>query len=181
MRTAHRLGLRTIAVYSEADRHAQHVKLADEAHLLGPAPAAESYLNIEAVLDVVKATGAEAIHPGYGFLAENAAFAEACASADVAFVGPSADAIRAMGSKIEAKRLIAAAGTPVVPGYHGDDQSDARLLAAAREIGFPVLIKASAGGGGKGMRFVANEKDFAAALSGARRESKAAFADDRER
>ncbi|MCZ6641617.1 MAG: acetyl/propionyl/methylcrotonyl-CoA carboxylase subunit alpha [Gammaproteobacteria bacterium] len=179
MKTARRLGMRTIAVYSEADEHAQHVKLADVAYLLGPAPAIESYLNIEAVLAVAKATGAQAIHPGYGFLSENAEFAEACMSADVTFVGPSAEAIRAMGSKIEAKRLIAAAGTPVVPGYHEDDQSDARLLAAAREIGFPVLIKASAGGGGKGMRQVSNEKEFAAALSGARREAKAAFADDR--
>ena len=179
MRTARRLGMRTIAVYSEADEHAQHVKLADVAHLLGPAPAIESYLNIDAVLAVAKATGARAIHPGYGFLSENAEFAEACASQNVVFVGPGAEAIRLMGSKIEAKRLVAAAGTPVVPGYHEDDQSDARLLAAAREIGFPVLIKASAGGGGKGMRKVSDEKDFAAALAGARREAKAAFADDR--
>jgi len=179
MRTARRLGMRTIAVYSEADEHAQHVKLADVAHLLGPAPAIESYLNIDAVLAVAKATGARAIHPGYGFLSENAEFAEACASQNVVFVGPSAEAIRSMGSKIEAKRLVAAAGTPVVPGYHEDDQSDARLLAAAREIGFPVLIKASAGGGGKGMRKVSDEKDFAAALAGARREASAAFADDR--
>ncbi len=179
MRTARRLGMRTIAVYSEADEHAQHVKLADVAHLLGPAPAIESYLNIDAVLAVAKATGARAIHPGYGFLSENAEFAEACASQNVVFVGPGAEAIRLMGSKIEAKRLVAAAGTPVVPGYHEDDQSDARLLAAAREIGFPVLIKASAGGGGKGMRKVSDEKDFAAALTGARREAKAAFADER--
>ncbi|MCZ6617898.1 MAG: ATP-grasp domain-containing protein [Gammaproteobacteria bacterium] len=179
MRTARRMGMRIIAVYSEADTHAQHVKLADEAHLLGPAPAVQSYLDIEAVVAVAKATGAQAIHPGYGFLSENAAFAEACASAGVTFVGPSAESIRAMGSKIEAKRLIAAAGTPVVPGYHGDDQSDVRLLAEAREIGFPVLIKASAGGGGKGMRQVSDEKDFAAALAGARREAKSAFADDR--
>ena len=179
MRTARRLGMRTIAVYSEADEHAQHVKLADVAHLLGPAPAIESYLNIDAVLAVAKATGARAIHPGYGFLSENAEFAEACASQNVVFVGPSAEAIRSMGSKIEAKRLVAAAGAPVVPGYHEDDQSDARLLAAARESGFPVLIKASAGGGGKGMRKVSDEKDFAAALAGARREASAAFADDR--
>ncbi len=179
MRTARRLGMRTIAVYSEADEHAQHVKLADVAHLLGPAPAIESYLNIDAVLAVAKATGARAIHPGYGFLSENAEFAEACASQNIVFVGPGAEAIRSMGSKIEAKRLVAAAGTPVVPGYHEDDQSDARLLAAAREIGFPVLIKASAGGGGKGMRKVSDEKDFAAALAGARREASAAFADDR--
>ncbi|MCZ6853025.1 MAG: ATP-grasp domain-containing protein [Gammaproteobacteria bacterium] len=179
MRTARRMGMRIIAVYSEADTHAQHVKLADEAHLLGPAPAVQSYLDIEAVVAVAKATGAQAIHPGYGFLSENAAFAEACASAGVTFVGPSAESIRAMGSKIEAKRLIAAAGTPVVPGYHGDDQSDVRLLAEAREIGFPVLIKASAGGGGKGMRQVSDEKDFAPALAGARREAKSAFADDR--
>ena len=179
MRTARRLGMRTIAVYSEADEHAQPVKLADVAHLLGPAPAIESYLNIDAVLAVAKATGARAIHPGYGFLSENAEFAEACASQNVVFVGPSAEAIRSMGSKIEAKRLVAAAGAPVVPGYHEDDQSDARLLAAAREIGFPVLIKASAGGGGKGMRKVSDEQDFAAALAGARREAGAAFADDR--
>ena len=135
------MGLHIIAVYSEADACAPHVKLADEAHLLGPAPAVQSYLNIEAVLAVAKATGAQAVHPGYGFLSENAAFAEACASAGITFVGPSAESIRAMGSKIEAKRLIAAAGTSVVPGYHGDDQSDVRLLAEAREIGFPVLIK----------------------------------------
>ncbi|MEZ5559298.1 MAG: biotin carboxylase N-terminal domain-containing protein [Pseudomonadales bacterium] len=178
-RTARRLGLRTVAVYSDADATAQHVRQADVALCIGAAPAAESYLDIEAVLDAARRSGAGAIHPGYGFLSENAAFAQACVEAGIAFVGPSAEAIRAMGSKIEAKRLVAAAGTPVVPGYQDDDQSDARLLEAAQQVGFPLLIKASAGGGGKGMRLVRAASEFADALAGARREARSAFGDER--
>ena len=179
IRTARRLGIATVAVHSEADANARHVVLADEAFLIGPAAPAESYLKIETILDVAARSGATAIHPGYGFLSENAAFAEACAAADVAFVGPPAGAIRAMGSKSEAKALMGRAGVPLVPGYHGADQNPERLAAAAQEIGYPVLIKASAGGGGKGMRLVERETDFAESLAGAQRESKAAFGDDR--
>ncbi|MCW8084694.1 acetyl/propionyl/methylcrotonyl-CoA carboxylase subunit alpha [Sabulicella glaciei] len=178
-RTARRLGCRVIALYSEADRHALHVEVADEAHCIGPAPAAESYLRAEAILEVARRTGADAIHPGYGFLSENAAFAEACAAAGITFVGPGPGAIRAMGSKAESKRLMVAAGVPTVPGYHGEDQSDAVLEAEARRIGFPVLIKASAGGGGKGMRPAQRPEDFVAELAGARREAEAAFGDAR--
>ena len=177
--TARRLGIHTVAVYSDADAGALHVRRADSACRIGPAPAVESYLDIDAVLAAAKQAGADAIHPGYGFLSENADFADACARAGVAFVGPSSAAIRAMGSKVEAKRLVAAAGTPVVPGYQDDDQDDAVLAAAARETGFPLLIKASAGGGGKGMRLVEAPEAFAAALEGARREAAAAFADEK--
>jgi 3-methylcrotonyl-CoA carboxylase alpha subunit len=177
--TARRMGIRTVAVYSDADAAAQHVRLADAAVRLGPPPALASYLDIEAVLRAARASGAEAIHPGYGFLSENAEFAAACASAGCVFVGPTPAAIRAMGSKSEAKALVAAAGTPVVPGYHGDDQTDARLAAEADAIGYPLLVKASAGGGGKGMRLVTARAEFATALQGARREARAAFDDDR--
>ena len=179
MRTARRLGVRTVAVYSDADSAARHVREADQALAIGPAAAAESYLNIDAVLAAARQAGAEAIHPGYGFLSENAAFAEACEAAGITFVGPSAAAIRAMGSKIEAKRLVDAAGTPVVPGYQGDEQDDAHLAEQAARIGYPLLIKASAGGGGKGMRRVARAEDFGAALAAARREANGAFGDDR--
>ena len=179
MRTASRLGIRTIAVYSDADAHSQHVRVADQAVRIGAAAARASYLDVSAVLAAARASGAEAIHPGYGFLSENAEFAAACEAAGVVFVGPSADAIRAMGSKIEAKRVVAAAGTPVVPGYQGDDQSDERLAREAGSVGFPLLIKASAGGGGKGMRLVNSANEFAAALAGARREAEASFGDDR--
>jgi 3-methylcrotonyl-CoA carboxylase alpha subunit len=179
MRTAARLGLRTIAVYSDADAGAAHVALADEAVRIGPAPVRESYLNIEAILAAAKATGAEAIHPGYGFLSENAEFAEACARAGVIFVGPPASAIRAMGLKDRAKALMAKAGVAVVPGYLGEDQSPKTLAAEAGKIGYPVLIKAVAGGGGKGMRRVDAAAEFAAALEGAKREAKSAFADER--
>ena len=168
-----------MAVYSDADAGALHVRRADSAFRIGPAPAVESYLDIEAVLAAAQQAGADAIHPGYGFLSENADFADACAGAGIAFVGPSSAAIRAMGSKVEAKRLVAAAGTPVVPGYQDDDQDDAVLEAAARELGFPLLIKASAGGGGKGMRLVEAPEEFAGALEGARREAAAAFADEK--
>jgi len=179
MRTAKRLGIRAVAVYSEADAHALHVARADEAILIGPPPARESYLDIARITDAAKQSGAQAIHPGYGFLSENADFAAACAAAGIVFIGPPAAAIRAMGSKAEAKALMAKAGVPLVPGYHGDEQSDARLTKEARAIGFPVLIKASAGGGGKGMRIVADAHALAEALAGARREAEAAFGDDR--
>jgi len=179
MRTARRMGIATVAVYSEADAGALHVAMADEARLIGPAAARDSYLNIAAVIAAARATGAEAVHPGYGFLSENAEFAEACAAARIVFIGPSPEAIRAMGSKSAAKALMAAHGVPVVPGYHGDDQSPATLLAESERVGFPVLIKASAGGGGRGMRVVTASDEFARALDGAKREAKGAFGDDR--
>jgi 3-methylcrotonyl-CoA carboxylase alpha subunit len=179
IRTARRLGIATVAVYSEADRGAMHVDLADEAWPIGPPPARDSYLNIEAILDAARLSGAEAVHPGYGFLSENAEFAEACAAAGVVFIGPSASAIRSMGSKAEAKALMQRSGVPLVPGYHGDDQEPGRLVDEAERIGFPVLIKAVAGGGGRGMRVVAGAAEFAAALAGAKREAATAFGDDR--
>ena len=179
MRTAQRLGIATAAVYSEADRDALHVALADEAWPIGPPPARESYLNIPAIIDAAQRSGAEAVHPGYGFLSENAEFAEACAEARLVFVGPPPSAIRTMGSKAAAKLLMQRAGVPLVPGYHGEDQDPAHLAAEAEEIGFPVLIKASAGGGGRGMRVVVEASQFAAALAGAKREAAGAFGDDR--
>jgi 3-methylcrotonyl-CoA carboxylase alpha subunit len=178
-RTARCMGIRTVAVFSDADRDAMHVAAADEAHHVGASPAAESYLRADRILEAARRSGADAIHPGYGFLSENADFAEACAAAGIAFVGPPPAAIRAMGSKAESKRLMVAAGVPTVPGYHGEDQSDALLAAEAARIGFPVLIKASAGGGGKGMRPAFGAEDFADELAGARREARAAFGDDR--
>ncbi|HET9616004.1 MAG TPA: acetyl-CoA carboxylase biotin carboxylase subunit [Pseudolabrys sp.] len=177
IRTARRLGLRTIAVYSEADAGALHVRMADEAHAIGPAPAAQSYLVAETIIAAAKRAGADCIHPGYGFLSENAAFAEACAAAGIVFVGPPPDAIRAMGLKDRAKALMEKAGVPVVPGYHGDKQDAAFLKRKAYEIGYPVLIKAVAGGGGKGMRKVERHADFDAALEAAQREAKGAFGD----
>jgi acetyl-CoA carboxylase biotin carboxylase subunit len=177
MRTARRLGLRTIAVYSDADAHAAHVAMADEALRIGPAPARASYLDIAAVLASAKTCGADAVHPGYGFLSENAEFAEACAAAGIIFVGPPPASIRAMGLKDRAKALMKAAGVPVVPGYHSDDQADAALQAASARLGYPLLIKAAAGGGGKGMRRVERAADFDDALAGARREAQAAFGD----
>jgi 3-methylcrotonyl-CoA carboxylase alpha subunit len=178
IRTAERLAIATVAVYSEADAGALHVALADEAWPIGPAAARESYLSIEKILAVARASGAEAVHPGYGFLSENAAFAEACAAAGIVFIGPPASAIRAMGSKSAAKALMAKAGVPLVPGYHGAEQGEKLLASEAKKIGYPVLIKASAGGGGKGMRIVEGEADFAAALASAKREAKASFGDD---
>jgi len=162
IRTAHRLGITAVAVYSQADRGALHVELADEAWPVGPPPARDSYLNIEAILGAARLSGAEAIHPGYGFLSENADFAEACGAAGLAFIGPPASAIRSMGSKAEAKELMQRHGVPLVPGYHGDDQDPTRLLDEAKRVGFPVLIKASAGGGGRGMRVVGGAAAFAA-------------------
>jgi 3-methylcrotonyl-CoA carboxylase alpha subunit len=178
MRTARRMGLRTIAVHSEADAAAPHVRFADEAHLIGPPPALESYLRIDRIIEVAIRSGAEAIHPGYGFLSENAAFAEACAAAGIVFVGPPPDAIRQMGHKAAAKALMEQAGVPVVPGYHGDDQADGVLAEAAARIGYPVLIKAAAGGGGKGMRRVDAAGAFDRELKAARREAMSAFGDD---
>ncbi|WP_163574421.1 acetyl/propionyl/methylcrotonyl-CoA carboxylase subunit alpha [Halomonas faecis] len=179
MRTARRMGLRTVAVYSDADATARHVREADEAVRLGPAAARESYLDVEAVVEAAQRTGAGAIHPGYGFLSENGAFVEALDAAGITFVGPPASAIAAMGDKSAAKARMANAGVPLVPGYHGDDQDDALLKAEADEIGYPVLLKASAGGGGKGMRVVESGEQFQAALDGCRRESQAAFGDTR--
>jgi 3-methylcrotonyl-CoA carboxylase alpha subunit len=179
IRTARRMGLRSIAVFSDADAGAAHVALADHAIRIGPPAAAESYLAIERIIAAARRTGAEAIHPGYGFLSENADFAEACAAAGIIFVGPPAAAIRAMGSKSAAKALMERAGVPLVPGYHGADQDPAMLARAAAAIGYPVLIKASAGGGGKGMRVVRAPADFAAGLDLAKGEARAAFGDDR--
>jgi 3-methylcrotonyl-CoA carboxylase alpha subunit len=178
-RTAKRLGLCTIAVYSQADANALHVRLCDEAHAIGPAPAAESYLRVDKLIAAAKASRADCIHPGYGFLSENADFAQACIDAGLAFVGPKPAAIRAMGLKSSAKTLMEKAGVPVVPGYHGDRQEPKFLKEKAYEIGYPVLIKAVAGGGGKGMRRVDRHADFEAALAGAQREAKAAFGDER--
>ena len=179
VRTLRRLGIRSVAVYSAADRAAAHVEMADEAHLIGAPPAAESYLKIEAVLAAAGRAGAQAIHPGYGFLSENADFAEACAAAGIVFIGPPAEAIRAMGSKSAAKALMEKAGVPLVPGYHGEEQGARHLAAQAKAIGYPVLIKATAGGGGKGMRVVASAAEFDEALAAAKREAAGAFGDDR--
>jgi 3-methylcrotonyl-CoA carboxylase alpha subunit len=176
--TARRLGIATVAVYSEADAHARHVTLADEAFPIGAAPARESYLVGERIVEIARGSGAEAIHPGYGFLSENAGFAEACAAAGIVFIGPPVGAIRAMGSKSAAKTLMEKAGVPLLPGYHGEAQDFATLSAAAERIGFPVLIKASAGGGGKGMRIVERPSDLETAIGGAKREALASFGDD---
>ena len=178
IRTARRMGIRTVAVYSEADAGAMHVEMADQAVCIGPAPAAESYLRGDVILDVARRTGAQAIHPGYGFLSENAAFAQACARAGVVFIGPPIEAIRVMGSKADSKRVMSTAGVPLVPGYHGTAQDLDTLQAEAERIGYPVLVKASAGGGGKGMRVVRAASDLADNIAGAKRESKAAFGDD---
>jgi 3-methylcrotonyl-CoA carboxylase alpha subunit len=176
--TCRRLGIRTVAVYSSADAKALHVAQADKAVFIGPAPAAESYLRGDIIIAAAKESGAEAVHPGYGFLSENAEFAAACAAAGIVFIGPPAAAIRAMGRKDAAKDVMEKAGVPVVPGYRGPEQDDAQLLKRAKAMGWPVLIKAVAGGGGKGMRRVNAEGDFGAALAGAKRESKGAFGDD---
>ncbi len=178
IKTLSRLGIASVAVYSEADASARHVALADEAWPIGAAAAADSYLRGDRILQVARRSGAEAIHPGYGFLSENADFADACAKAGVVFIGPPPSAIRAMGSKSAAKALMQAAGVPLVPGYHGADQTPTLLAEQAARIGFPVLIKASAGGGGKGMRVVNTAGEFHAALAGAKREASASFGDD---
>ncbi|TMQ23874.1 MAG: acetyl-CoA carboxylase biotin carboxylase subunit [Deltaproteobacteria bacterium] len=181
MRTCKERGIETVAVFSDVDRRALHVQIADRAVGIGPAPAAQSYLSIDKILAACRATGADAVHPGYGFLSENEDFAEACAAAGVVFIGPSPDAMRRMGSKTEARKTVSAAGTPVVPGDNGPTgdgfPTAEQAVVAARRIGFPVLIKAAAGGGGKGMRLVASEVEFAAAFDGARREASSAFGD----
>ncbi|WP_442578474.1 acetyl/propionyl/methylcrotonyl-CoA carboxylase subunit alpha [Mesorhizobium sp. ASY16-5R] len=178
MRTARRMGVKTVAVYSDADAKALHVAMADEAVHIGPSPVSESYLRAEKIIEAALATGAEAIHPGYGFLSENPDFVDKVTAAGLVFIGPSAASIRAMGLKDAAKALMEKAGVPVVPGYHGDTQALVLLATKAREIGYPVLIKARAGGGGKGMRRVDRPDDFADALAGAKREAKSAFGDD---
>lgn len=179
IRTARELGIRTVAVYSDADRHAQHVQLADESIYIGPAPSAESYLVIDKIIAAAQQTGADAIHPGYGFLSENEDFADACARHQIIFVGPPTSAIAAMGSKSAAKAIMEEAGVPLVPGYHGADQTPARLRQAAEEIGYPVMLKAAYGGGGKGMRIIASAAEFDAALESAKREAQAAFGNDK--
>lgn len=178
IRTLRELGVRSVAVYSDADADARHVREADTAVRIGPAAAAESYLHIPRLLEAARRTGAQAVHPGYGFLAENAAFARACAEAGLVFIGPPADAIALMGDKIRAKETVRAAGVPVVPGSSGSGLTDAELAAAAREIGMPVLLKPSAGGGGKGMRLVREEAALAEEIAAARREARASFGDD---
>ena len=177
--TARRLGIRTVAVYSEADAGAKHVAVCDEAILIGPAAARDSYLKGERIIEAAKASGAQAIHPGYGFLSENAEFAESCARAGLVFIGPPAGSMRAMGSKSAAKQLMEGAGVPLVPGYHGDDQDPALLQREADRIGYPVLLKASAGGGGKGMRVVERSEDLQAALASCKREAISSFGDDK--
>ena len=174
-RTAAAMGIRTVAVYSDADAGAPHVRACDAAVRIGPPPVAESYLNIAAIIDAGKQAGADAVHPGYGFLSENASFAEACVAAGLTFVGPPASAIAAMGNKAAAKARMEAAGVPVVPGWRGADQSDGTLLEAARRIGLPVMVKAAAGGGGRGMRLVTDDAALEAAIKGARNEAASAF------
>ncbi|MDP1602895.1 MAG: acetyl/propionyl/methylcrotonyl-CoA carboxylase subunit alpha [Legionella sp.] len=176
--TANKMGIETVAIYSTVDKNSLHVQQASEAYWVGEALAKDSYLNIPAIIAIAKKSGAKAIHPGYGFLSENPAFAKACLDADIIFIGPSIDAMEAMASKKLAKQLLEKTHVPLTPGYHGNEQSDARLLKEAVRIGFPVLLKAANGGGGKGMRAVQNEADFSQALAGARRESMASFADD---
>ena len=179
MRTARRLGIRTVAIYSDADAGALHVSMADEAYHVGPAPSVESYLRIDRIVEVGRASGAEAVHPGYGFLSENPGFVDAVEAAGMVFIGPTASAMRAMGLKDAAKALMERSGVPVVPGYHGDRQDAAFLAAEAKRIGFQVLIKARAGGGGKGMRRVDRAEDLKAALDGAKCEAAASFGDER--
>ena len=177
IRTARKLGYQTVAVYSDADRDAPHVALADEAVYIGASPAAESYLKIDAILDAARKTGADALHPGYGFLSENAAFAQACADAGVVFIGPPASAITAMGDKALAKKRMLEAGVPCAPGYLGADQSDAALTTEAKKLGYPLLVKAVAGGGGRGMRLVRSDAELQPGIDGARREATSAFGD----
>jgi len=179
IQTARGLGIQSVAIYSDADRDSKHVEMADEAYRVGPASVKESYLLSDKILEIAKQTGAQAIHPGYGFMSENPDFVDACNKAGVTFIGPSAEAIRAMGLKDAAKKIMADAGVPIVPGFHGENQDPDYLAEQAAEIGFPVLIKATAGGGGKGMRRVNNPDEFADALAGAKREAAASFGEDR--
>ncbi len=179
IRACHELGVKTVAVYSEADREALHVRLADEAYFIGPPASRESYLVVDKILDVAKRSGAEAVHPGYGFLSERAFFAKACSDAGLVFIGPSPEAIESMGDKVEARKRVIAAGVPVVPGSPGTLESEEDIVKSAIEIGFPVMLKAAAGGGGKGMRLVSEESEIRAAARSARSEAKSAFGDDR--
>ncbi|MEY8262704.1 MAG: biotin carboxylase N-terminal domain-containing protein, partial [Bermanella sp.] len=179
MQSAQKLGIHCIALYSEADRNALHVKKADEAWFIGPSPAKESYLVVEKILAVAKQANADAVHPGYGFLSENAGFAQSVMDAGMAWVGPPVAAIEAMGSKIESKKLMEAANVPLVPGYHGDNQDEAFLSEEVRKIGFPVLVKASAGGGGKGMRVIESDAEISAAIAASKREGLNSFGDDK--
>ncbi|XP_039267603.2 methylcrotonoyl-CoA carboxylase subunit alpha, mitochondrial-like [Styela clava] len=178
MKTAKRMGISTVAVYSEPDKHQLHVEVADEAYCIGPAASQLSYLNTENIFNVIRTSGAEAVHPGYGFLSENAEFADACESKGVIFVGPPSSAIRDMGIKSTSKKIMSSAGVPIIEGYHGENQDDSFLLKKAQEIGFPVMIKAVRGGGGKGMRIAETESEFQEQLESARRESKKSFNDD---
>ena len=177
IRTARKLGYQTVAVFSDADRHAPHVLLADEAVHIGPSAASDSYLSVEKILNAAHKTGADAVHPGYGFLSENAAFAQACQDAGLVFIGPPASAIEAMGNKAKAKRRMIEAGVPCAPGYLGENQNDSHLIEEANKLGFPLLVKAVAGGGGRGMRMVREAAELAEAISSARRESQSAFGD----
>ena len=178
IRTCREMGVATVAVYSSADRNSRHAEMADEAVRIGAAPSSESYLNIPAIIEAAQRTGAQAIHPGYGFLSENAEFTDACTAAGFAFIGPSADAIRAMGSKVEAKCIMAQAGVPVLPGCTAPDQDEAALTASAEAVGYPVIVKPAAGGGGRGMRIVREAEDLSEALASARREAKSSFGND---
>jgi 3-methylcrotonyl-CoA carboxylase alpha subunit len=178
MRTCRRLGIKTVAVHSDIDVAAQHVLEADEAYNIGAAPSAESYLLGDKIIDVCRATGAQAVHPGYGFLSENAEFSEKCAAHGITFVGPPAKAIVDMGSKSASKNIMIDAGVPVTPGYHGDNQDPNHLKQQADDMGYPVMLKAVLGGGGKGMRMVAKEEDFFDALDACKREAMKGFADD---
>jgi len=178
IKTCQRLGIKTIAIYSTVDENARHVRLADEAYWVGPPPSKESYLSIETIIEIAKKSKAEAIHPGYGFLSEHVAFAAACEKAGICFVGPKPHAIKIMGSKSEAKKQMALAKVPLIPGYHGDLQSEEDLLKEAKKIGFPILLKASCGGGGKGLRAVFHEKEFHSALKSAKREALASFGNE---
>uniref|UniRef100_A0A8D0D1E0 Methylcrotonoyl-CoA carboxylase subunit alpha, mitochondrial n=1 Tax=Sander lucioperca TaxID=283035 RepID=A0A8D0D1E0_SANLU len=178
MRTAKKMGVRSVAVYSDADRHSMHVAMADEAYRIGPPPSQQSYLSMEKVLEVAKTSGSHAVHPGYGFLSENTEFAEACKQEGIIFIGPPSSAIRDMGIKSTSKHIMSAAGVPIIGGYHGEDQSNERLQAEAAQIGYPVMIKAVRGGGGKGMRIARSDSDFLEQLESARREARKSFNDD---
>jgi 3-methylcrotonyl-CoA carboxylase alpha subunit len=178
MRTAKKLGIKTVAVYSDADRNSEHVKFADEAVHIGPSPAAQSYLMGEKIIQACLDTGAKAVHPGYGFLSENLGFCELCTNNGIIFIGPPPKAIKAMGSKSESKDIMIKAGVPVTPGYHGTDNSNETLLKKAKEIGFPLMIKAVSGGGGKGMRLVTEESQFLDSLESCRSEAAKSFKDD---
>ncbi len=178
MRTCREMGLTTVAVFSSADRPSLHVRYADEAYFIGPAPSRESYLNIDKIIEAVKLSGADAIHPGYGFLSENAAFADRCKQENIIFIGPSSYAMNTMGDKITARQKMVSSGVPVVPGSPGDINKDEDIIKTVKEIGLPVMIKASAGGGGKGMRLVRNEKDIVSSVRAAKSEAMASFGND---